>query len=212
MTVIYANNTNAGTASASANYAGTVNYLASSDATTFAIGKADLTLSVGNSPATFNGSQQAASIVATGPAGAVAGTASSISYDSSAVEPTDAGTYAVLADFAPGDTTNYNGVTGGSAGSFVIQPAATTTTVTCNAGPFVYTGAAVEPCTAVATGPAGLNLAVAVIYIDNTNAGTATADANYAGAANYFPSSGRHDLPDRQGRPDACDHQLAGHL
>ena len=40
LTVSYANNTGAGTAAASADYAGAVNYLASSDGTTFLIGKA----------------------------------------------------------------------------------------------------------------------------------------------------------------------------
>jgi hypothetical protein len=201
VTVIYGNNINAGTASANANYAGTVNYLASGDATTFAIGKADLTLSVGNSPAAFNGSQQAASIVATGPAGAVAGTASNISYDMSAVAPINAGTYSVLADFAPGDTTNYNNVTGGNAGSFVIQPAATTTAVTCAAGPFIYSGTVFEPCSAVTTGPGDLNQALTVVYLDNLNAGTASASASFDGTPNYQASSDSKTFPIEKATP-----------
>ena len=61
--------------------------------------------------------------------------------------------------------------------------------MTCTAGPFTYTGAAIEPCTATVTGPGGLNQALAVTYADNVNAGTATASASYAGSTNHLPSS-----------------------
>ena len=50
-------------------------------------------------------------------------------------------------------------------------------------------GSAIEPCTAVVTGPGGLSLALAVVYSNNVNVGTASASASYAGSANYLPSS-----------------------
>ena len=192
LTVSYANNIGAGTVDAGASYAGAANYLGSTDSTTFAIGKATPVLAVSNSPQVYDGTAQAATVAAAFgvPAGVVAGSASNIQYDGSSSEPADAGSYAVTADFTPVDTANFNPVSGGSAGSFVIGPAATNTTVTSAAGPFVYNMAPHEPCVAVATGPNGLNQAVAVVYSDNSNAGTAAAGATYAESANYLPSSG----------------------
>lgn len=73
--------------------------------------------------------------------------------------------------------------------SFTINKADTTTTITCDAGPFVYNGLPHTPCTAVVTGPGGLNQALTVTYTNNINAGTATASATYAGDANYNGSS-----------------------
>ncbi len=90
---------------------------------------------------------------------------------------------------------------GATAGTLVIQQAATTTAVTCAAGPFTYTGAAITPCTAAVSGPGGLNQVLTVVYAGNINAGTASASAAYAGDTNYLPSSNSHDLHDRQGDP-----------
>jgi hypothetical protein len=73
--------------------------------------------------------------------------------------------------------------------TFTIGKAATTTTVTCSAGPFTYTGSPIEPCTASVTGAGGLNQALAVTYAGNTNAGTATASASYAESANHLASN-----------------------
>ena len=61
--------------------------------------------------------------------------------------------------------------------------------MTCSAGPFTYTGAPIEPCTATRDWSGRLNQALAVTYADNVNAGTATATASYAGGANYLASS-----------------------
>ena len=76
------------------------------------------TLSVNNSPVTYNGNPQAATV-----SGSVAGTVSNVKYNGSSSVPTNAATYAVTADFAPTDTKNYNSLTGASAGNFVIQKA-----------------------------------------------------------------------------------------
>jgi hypothetical protein len=46
------------------------------------------------------------------------------------------------------------------------------------------------PCTASASGAGGLNVGLTVDYINNVLAGTATANASYAGDANHLPSSG----------------------
>ncbi|MEZ4663486.1 MAG: MBG domain-containing protein [Caldilineaceae bacterium] len=182
--VTYLNNVNAGTATASASYPGSANYLPSSDSKTFVIGKATPTLTVTNSPVTFSGAAQAASV-----SGSAPGTVSAIKYNGSATVPTAAGAYAVTADFTPTDTTNFNSLSAAAAGTFVINKATTTTTVTCSAGPFVDTNVAIQPCAAQVTGPA-LNQALPVTYVNNVHAGTATASASYAGDANYLPSSG----------------------
>ncbi|MEZ4714194.1 MAG: MBG domain-containing protein [Caldilineaceae bacterium] len=181
--VTYLNNVNAGTATASASYPGSANYLPSSDSKTFVIGKATPTLTVTNSPVTYSGAAQAASV-----SGSVPGTVSAIKYNGSATVPTNAGTYAITADFTPDDAANYSSLSGAAAGSFVINKAATTTTVTCSAGPFVDGNVAIQPCAAQVTGPA-LNQALPVTYTNNVHAGTATASASYAGDANYLPSS-----------------------
>ena len=47
-----------------------------------------------------------------------------------------------------------------------------------------------SPCTAEVTGAGGLSLLLDVTYGSNTDAGTATADASFAGGANHEASSG----------------------
>jgi MBG domain/Kelch motif/Galactose oxidase, central domain len=79
------------------------------------------TLAVSNSPQTYNGSPQAATVVIS--VSSVPGAVANVKYDGSATAPTNAGTYAVTADFVPTDDANYNTLTGLSAGNFVIQKA-----------------------------------------------------------------------------------------
>ncbi len=263
LAVTYAANVNAGTAAASAGYAETANYLASSDSENFTIDQATPTLSVTNSPAaydgtphtvivagsvagavtnvlyngaaaapadagtyavtadftpeditnyrtliaapagsfviaqagslvlaianptvTYNGTPQAAVVV-----GSVPGTPGSIKYNGSTTVPSAAGTYLVTADFIPADAINYSSVSGVPAGTYTIAKAPSTTAVTCNAGPFIYTGAAIKPCTAKVVGAGRLNHALAVVYTGNVAIGTATASASYPGGANYLASS-----------------------
>src|ERR1019366_5606980 len=84
-----------------------------------------------------------------------------------------------LADFA---ITSVNG-------SYSITKAPSTVTVTCT-GSFVYNGLAQTPCSATVTGAGGLSQPVTpVTYTNNTNAGTATASATYAGDANHAAST-----------------------
>jgi len=91
---------------------------AAGNATALTINKATPTVSVGNSPVTYNGSAQAATVN-----GSVSGTVSNVKYGGSSTVPTAAGTYAVTADFAPTDNTDYNNLTGAAAGNFVINKA-----------------------------------------------------------------------------------------
>jgi len=121
--------TAAGTYAVTADFAPTdpVNYsaLTASSAGNLIIQKATPSVAVANSPVTYNGGAQAATIN-----GSVAGTTSNVRYDGSATVPTAAGTYAVTADFVPVDTANYGSLSGASAGSFVIQKASLTVTAT----------------------------------------------------------------------------------
>jgi hypothetical protein len=114
--------TNAGTYVVTANFVptDTTNYtsLVNGSAGNFVITKATPTLAVTNSPVTYDGTPKTAVVV-----GSVPGTVSNIRYNGSATAPTNVGTYAVTADFAPSNTTNYNSLVGASAGNFVIESA-----------------------------------------------------------------------------------------
>jgi hypothetical protein len=80
-----------------------------------------------------------------------------------------------------GGDRNHSGNTG--SGAFTITKASSTVTVACPA-PVTYTGSPLTPCSASVTG-AALDQALDVEYVANTNAGTATASASYAGDANH---------------------------
>ena len=112
--------TNAGTYAVTVDFIpnDTSNYnsLTGAAAGNFIINKATPTLSVTNSPLLYSGSPQSANVV-----GSVLGTVSNILYDNVATTPTNVGTYAVTANFAPNDATNYNSLTNASAGNFVIN-------------------------------------------------------------------------------------------
>lgn len=77
--------------------------------------------------------------------------------------------------------TDKGGLTASMSATYTITQATSTTTVTCVPTSVVYTGEAQEPCTATVTGAGGLNTTTQVSYGNNTNVGTATADATYAG-------------------------------
>jgi hypothetical protein len=114
--------TNAGTYIVTADFlpTDTVTYetLIGASAGSITINKATPTLSITNSPVTFNGAPHAATVT-----GSVAGVASNILTGGAATQ-TAIGTYAVTADFAPTDSANYNPLTGASAGNFVISAGA----------------------------------------------------------------------------------------
>jgi hypothetical protein len=99
----------------------------------------------------------------------------------------DAGTHTneVGATFA-GDV-DYDPSNG--SGDLVIGRAATITTVTCGAGPFTYTGSAIEPCSASVSGGTLNAVPLTVSYLDNIAAGTATASASFLGDLNHEASN-----------------------
>jgi DNA/RNA endonuclease G (NUC1) len=101
--------------------------------------------------------------------------------------PVNAGSYSATGAFA--GNANYNAASS-SAVSIAIAKAASATVVACTAGPFVYSGTAITPCSATVTGVGGLNQTVSVTYTNNVSAGTASAAAAYPGDANHNPSAG----------------------
>ena len=177
LTVDYTANTNAGTATASAAYAGSSTRLPSSASATFLITKASSTTTVTcPSSVAYDGSAKTpCSASVTGAGGLNATLAPTYAGN------TDAGTATASASFA-GDA-NHDGSS--DTENFQITQAASTVTVTCGSGPFTYTGAPQSPCTARATGVNGLDVDVPVTYKDNTDAGTASASATFTGDANH---------------------------
>jgi hypothetical protein len=75
-------------------------------------------LSVTNSPVTYDGTQQAATVTG----GADAGTVTDVRYNGSPTVPTDAGTYAITADFDP-TVPGIPNINDAPAGNFVIAKA-----------------------------------------------------------------------------------------
>src|SRR5439155_11901757 len=95
------------------------------------------TLAVTNSPQTYNGSGLAALVnISTS---SVPGTVANILTGGAATQ-TNAGTYAVTADFVPTDTANYKTLTTLSAGNFVIDKATPTATLAVTNSPQTYNG------------------------------------------------------------------------
>jgi hypothetical protein len=182
LAVTYTDNVNAGAATASANYAGDANHTGDSGSTTFNIAKAPsaVTVSCSTGPFTYTGSPY------TPCAGNVTGAGGldqslPVSYSANIA----AGSATASTSYA-GDT-NHLGDSGSK--TFAIEKAASHVTVTCPDSR-TYTGSAIEPCTAKAAGVGGLDAEVAVSYVANVNAGTATASATYSGDSNHLGDSG----------------------
>ena len=180
LSVTYANNINAGTATASASFDGDANHNDSSDSKNFTIEKAASVTSV-SCPASviYNGAAQTPCTAAVTGVGGL-NQVLSVTYANNI----NAGTATASASF-DGDA-NHNGSSDSK--NFTIEKAATVTTVTCGAGPFTYNGNPHTPCSASVTGP-GLNESLTVNYTDNVNAGMAAASASYAESANYLGST-----------------------
>src|SRR5437867_3662853 len=186
--VTYTNNTNVGTAGASATYAGDANHTGSTGTGGFTIERAASAVTVictAGAPYTYTGSAQTpCTAAATGVGMSPVDVSGSLSYANNIA----AGAARAAASWA-GDP-NHFGSTG--TGGFTIGRAASAVTVTCTAGaPYTYTGWAQTPCTAAATGAGALNVGVTpVAYTSNTNVGTAGASATYGGDVNHFGSTG----------------------
>jgi hypothetical protein len=123
-------------------------------------------------PFTYDGTPHAATV--TSP---VAGTVSNVRYDGSLTEPTNAGSYAVTADFLPVNTSLYETLTGVSVGSITINKATADCssiagyTVTYDAAPHTATG------TCQGVGGDGILTGLDLSATTHTNAGTYTGDA-----------------------------------
>ena len=184
---VYADNTNAGTASASYTYAGDTNHTGSSDAKTFTIDKASSTTAV-TCPLvgqTYTGSALTPCAAEVTGAGL---TPINISGDIVYAANINVGT--ATADVSWSGDANHFGSTATQA-TFGIGKAASASVITCPLVSQTYTGSALTPCTAEVTG-AGLtpiNISGDIVYAANTNVGTATADVSWSGDANHEGST-----------------------
>ena len=137
-------------------------------------------------PYTYTGSAQTPCTAgATGVGMSAVDVSGSLSYSNN----TNAGPATASATWA-GDT-NHTGNTGN--GGFTIGQAASTVTVGCTVGaPFTYTGSPQTPCSATATGVgmSAVDVTSSLVYSNNTNAGPATASANWAGDPNHTGNTG----------------------
>ncbi len=185
-TASYANNTNAGTATASYIYAGDANHLASDDSRDFDIAKASAVIVVIPYSVTYDGNSHTASGTAVGVLNE-----NLSGLDLSGTTHTNAGTTTDAWTFTDA-TGNYNDASDTVVNS--IAKAASLTTVTIAGGPFTYNGSAQTPATVSVTGAGGLSLTPTANYANNTNAGTATASYIYAGDANHLASDDSQDF------------------
>ena len=97
----------------------------------------------------------------------------------------NAGTATADATF-PGDNNHNSSVA--TQATFTIDKAASSTSISCPTN-VTYDGSPLTPCSATATGAGNLSVSVNVVYANNTNAGTATADATFGGDANHNGSN-----------------------
>ena len=187
LTVNYTNNINAGTATASATFAGNANHTGSRDTKTFTIEKAVTvtTVSCGAGPFIFDGSPQTpCSATVTGPGGL--NQVLTVNY----TDNVNAGTATASASYA--ETANYKGSS--DTKNFTIDKADSTTELS-GTGTFTYDGNA-HAATATVTGDGGLYQPVPVVYSGNcsgapvnVNETPCTVNATYPGDINHKGSS-----------------------
>lgn len=161
------------------------NYTLSGATGAVTVTKATPTLSVTNSPVVFDAAPHSATV-----SGSVAGTASGI-LTGGATTQTNVGTYAVTANFVPVDTTNYNSLTGASAGNFVISGGSQTITF----GPlsnkiygdadFLVNASASSGLTVSFTSQTTSVCTVTISTVHIVSVGQCTIRASQAGNANY---------------------------
>jgi hypothetical protein len=127
---------------------------------------------------TYDGTAKSAAVN-----GSVPGSVSSI-LTGGAASQTDAGTYAVTANFAPTDSTNYNSLTAASAGNFVVNKA--TPTASVSNSPVTYNGSAQT----VAVTCLGGGIVSNITPASQTDAGTYAVTADCAASTNYAAATG----------------------
>ena len=175
LTVSYTNNTNAGTATASASFAGDANHAAGSNSGNFTINPAAVTATAGSYSGVYDGSSHAP-LPACAVTGTYTGTLTCTSTPAS-VGPA-VGSGAVTPTVSGGTLTNFT-ITSVN-GAWSITKGSSSVAITCPAS-VSYNGAAQTPCTATVTGAGGLSQSLTVSYTSNTNAGTATAKCQLCG-------------------------------
>ena len=176
-TITYSNNTNPGTATASASYAGDSNHTASSNTVNFAISGAPVSATAGSYSGTYDGATHSPS------ACVVSGTYTdslTCSNNPSPVGPdVSSGT---VTPVVSGDTTNFTVIPVN--GAWNITQASSTVSMSCPSS-VVYNGAAQTPCTVTVTGVGGLSTTVPITYTNNVNFGTANASATFPGDTDH---------------------------
>jgi hypothetical protein len=186
--LVYGDNTNVGTVSASVTWPGDGFHTGNTDSKTFAIGKAgsSVTVSCPLTTQTYTGSAiEVCTAQATGVGMSPVDVSASLVYAANIA----AGGATAHASWA-GDP-NHTGAAGD--GGFTIGSASSVVTVTCTAGtPYTYTGAAQTPCTAQATGVgmSPVDVSASLVYAANIAAGPATAHASWAGDGNHTGAAG----------------------
>jgi len=187
--LVYSNNTNAGSATAQATWSGDTNHTGNTGNGGFTIGQASSTVTVtctAGAPYTYTGSPQTpCTAQATGVGMTPVDVTGSLVYSNN----TNAGSATAQATW--GGDTNHTGNTGN--GGFTIGQASSTVTVTCTTGaPYTYTGLAQTPCTAQATGVgmSPVDVTALLVYFNNANAGSATAQATWGGDTNHTGNTG----------------------
>jgi hypothetical protein len=180
--------TNAGSYTVTAHYAGDSNHLASDgEAVTITIQKATSTVTtVGAGPFTYDGTTHSGGSGTVTGTGGLNTTATSLNYTG---DQTNAGTYTVTAHYV-GDVNHL--ASDGAAVAITIQKAASTIT-TVGAGPFTFDGTLHSGGSGTVTGAGGLNTtATSLNYTgDQTNAGTYAVTAHYVGDANHLAGDGQ---------------------
>jgi hypothetical protein len=187
-TPTYSANTDIGRVTATVNLLASGNYAASSRSAEFMITPAPTTTLVScPTSETFTGAAiEPCTSSTTGPVNGI--TAVIITPLVAYSNNKNAGTAGARAAFVTPAGSNYIG--SDDSNTFEIAPAPTATVVWCPAS-VTYTGAALTPCTAEATGAGALKVSLTVTHTDNTAAGTGTgnASASYDGDANHSGSS-----------------------
>jgi parallel beta-helix repeat protein len=131
-------------------------------------------ITLGSLSQTYDGSAKAATAI-TDPVGLT------VNFAYSPIDPpVNVGSYAV--------TATITGYSGSATGSLVIGKASSTVAVTCPPTA-IYTGSPLTPCSASYSGAGSLSGSLTPTYLNNTNVGTATANATYTGDANHTGSS-----------------------
>ena len=152
--------------------------LAVATSNAFDVGKGTATLSLSNLHQPYDGSPKSATVTTT-PSGLSGVT---VTYDGGNAA-TNAGSYAVVASLNNPDYQAPNATE-----TLVIDKSSSMTAVSCPAS-VTFNGSTQIPCSATVTGAGGLSQSLTVSYTSNTNVGTATASASYAGDANHTSSS-----------------------